>query len=109
MFPAGCGKSLKRTLHDSLATDINPRAGGHLAIHRQPYLLEAIELTVIVPLSHEIRIRDQDARCFIVGPKFADRLSRLNEKRFVIFQLAERPNNRIESFPASRGATSPAV
>src|SRR4029077_11133295 len=84
MFQPSRGKSFKRTLHDSLATDINPRTGSHLSVHRQPHLLEAIELGIIIPLTDEIGVRDQDARCFIVGSKSADRLSRFHEKRFVI-------------------------
>ena len=109
MFPPGSSESFKRTLHDPLATDVNPRTGRHLSVHRQSHPLEAIELTVIVPLSYEIRIRDQDARCFIVGPKFADRLSRLHEKGFVVFEFAQRANDCIESFPTPRGATCSTV
>src|SRR6185312_15973127 len=75
MFPPGSSKSFKRTLHDALATDVNPRAGGHLAIHRQSHPLETIKLGVVVPLPNEIGVGDQDTRCFIVGPEFADRLS----------------------------------
>src|SRR5207245_6699662 len=33
LFAAGRGKRLKCTLHDSLATDVNPRTGGHLPVH----------------------------------------------------------------------------
>ena len=109
MFPPGSGKSFKRTLHDPLAADVNPRAGRHLSVHRQSHPLETIELGIVVPLPDKIGVGDQDARCFIVGPKFADRLSRLNEKGFVIFEFAQRANNCIESFPAPRGATCSTV
>ena len=54
MFPASGGKGFECTLHDSLAADVNPRAGRHLAVHRQAQALEAIKLGVIVPLSDEI-------------------------------------------------------
>ena len=75
MFPPGSSKSFKRTLHDALAADVNPRAGSHLSVHRQSHPLEPIELGVVVPLPNEIGVGDQDTRCFIVGPEFADRLS----------------------------------
>ena len=52
---AACGrKSLKRTLHDSLAADVNPRAGGHLAIHGQSQALEAIEFGIVRPQPDQI-------------------------------------------------------
>ena len=88
MFPPGSSKSFKRTLHDPLATDVNPRTGGHLSVHRQSHPLEAIELGVIIPLTDEIGVRDQDSRRFVMRAEFADRLSRLNEKSFVVFQFA---------------------
>ena len=34
MFHPGSGESFERSLHDSLAADVNPRARRHLAIHR---------------------------------------------------------------------------
>ena len=54
MFSASRRESFKRPLHDSLAADVDPRSGRHLAIHRQPEPFEPIELGVIVPLSNEI-------------------------------------------------------
>src|SRR5215472_9976056 len=41
--------------------------------------------------------------------ELSNRLSRLNEKRFVVFEFTQQTNDCIESFPASRGATSSAV
>src|SRR5947208_8865993 len=42
-------------------------------------------------------------------PEFPDRFSRLHKERLVIFKLAQRPDNRVERFPTSRGAACPAV
>src|SRR3954447_21027364 len=109
MFPPGSGKSFKRALHYSLATDVNPRTGCHLSVHRQTHSLEAIELGIVIPLTDKIRVGDQNTRCFIVGPKLANRLSRLNEKRFVVFELPQRADNCIESFPTPRGTTGSTV
>ena len=109
MFSACRRKSFKGPLNDSLAANVNPRAGSHLSVHRQPHALEAIELGVVVPLSHEIRVRDQDPRRFIVRPEFADRFSRLDQKRFVILQCAQRAYDCIERVPAPRGAACATV
>src|SRR4029077_14083917 len=109
MFQSGGCERFECPLHDSLAADVNPRTGSHLSVHRQSDPLESIELGIIIPLTDEIGVRDQDARCFIVGPKLADRLSRLHEKRFVIFHFVQRANNCVESFPTPRGATCSAV
>src|SRR5438874_3242117 len=109
MFPPGRRKSFKRPLNDSLAADVNPRSGCHLSVHRQSHPLEAIELGVVVPLADEIRICDQDPRCFTVRPEFADRFSRLDKERFVVFQFTQRADDCIECFPASGGATSSTV
>ena len=64
--------------------DVDPGAGRHLAIHRQAKFFEPVEFRVVRPMANEIRIGDQDARCFIVGAEDAHRFARLNEKRFVI-------------------------
>src|SRR5262249_14143106 len=109
MLPPGSSKSFKRTLHDSLATDVNPRTGRHLSVHRQSHPLEPIELGVIIPLTDKIRVRDQNPRGFIMRAEFPDRLSRLNEKRFVVFELTQHANDCVETSPASRGAASSAV
>ena len=54
MFSSGGGERFECTLHDSLTADINPRTGGHLAVHRQTEAFEAIELGVVVPIADEI-------------------------------------------------------
>ena len=89
MFSSGRGECFERSLHDSLAPDVNPRTGGHLAVHCQPEPFEPIELGVIVPLSNEIRICDQNARRFIMGAKFSNGFAGLNQQRLIIFQFAE--------------------
>ena len=88
MFSSCRRKCFKCPLHDSLATDINPRAGRHLSVHRQSHPLEAIELGVVIPLTDEVGVRDQDTRRFIVRPEFPNRLSRLDQERFVVLECA---------------------
>ena len=68
MFPPGCGKSFKRALHDSLAADVNPRTGRHLAVHRQSQPLEPIELRVVRfhwPTRLEFAIRTRGASSWV--------------------------------------------
>src|SRR4029453_13464545 len=109
MFAPGGGKRLECALHNPLTADVDPGAGGHLSVHGEAHALEPIELRVVVPLSDEIRIRNQDTRRFVVGSEFSHRLSRLHKKRLVIFEIAQGSENRIEGFPAPRGAPRSAI
>src|SRR4026209_2131572 len=109
MLSTSSGESLECALHNSLTADVNPGAGSHLPVHRQANTLEAIELSVIVPLANEIRVGDENTRRLLVRFEFAHRFPRLDEKRFVVFKLAQRSNNYIESFPAPGGAAGAAI
>src|SRR5262249_19919774 len=109
MFSPGSSESFEGALHDPLATDVNPRTGRHLSVHRQSHPFEAIKLGIIIPLTNEVGVGDQDARCFIMRAEFPNRLSRLNEKRLVVFNVTQRTKDCVKGFPASRGATSSAV
>src|SRR5437588_6455284 len=109
MLSTRSGKSFICSLHNSLAADVDPRAGCHLPVHRQAHSLEAIELRVVVPLADKICVRDEDAWCFIVCPEFAHRFARLDEQRLVILELAQRANNRVERLPTSGSAARSAV
>src|SRR5437763_9449823 len=42
-------------------------------------------------------------------PEFSHRFPRLDEKRFIILQFAQRSDNRVEGFPASRSAARSAI
>ena len=44
-----------------------------------------------------------------MGSEFADRFARLNEQGLVVFQLAQRTDNGIETFPISSGPSGAAV
>src|SRR4030095_2456824 len=101
MFAPSSGKSFERALHNSLTADVDPGACGHLSVHRQAKPLEAIELSVTVPLTNEIGIGDENTWRFIVCLELAHRFAGLHEERLVVFELTQQPNNGIESFPAS--------
>src|SRR5438105_12033081 len=109
MFASGGSERLERALHDSLATNVNPRTGGHLSVHGKAHFLEAIEFRVVRPLTDKIGIRDQNARSFFVRPKFSHGLSRLDKERLVVFEIVQGLNDRVESLPAPGGATCSAI
>ena len=54
MFHPRRGERLECSLHDSLASNVNPRTGGHLAIHGESEAFQPIELGIIVPLTDQI-------------------------------------------------------
>ncbi len=89
MFAAGSGERFERSLHYSLATDVNPRAGGHLSVHGESHSLEAIEFRVVRPVADQIGIRDQHARRFVVRPEFPHWFAGLHEERLVVFESAQ--------------------
>ena len=79
------GERLERALQDALRADVDPRAGGHLAVHHQAARLELAEVAPRSPSSaDEVRVRDQHARRVGVRPEDADRLARLHEQRLVV-------------------------
>src|ERR1035437_859109 len=50
MLLARRGERLERTLNDSLRTDINPRAGGHLPVHDEAELLVFVQFSPVRPV-----------------------------------------------------------
>src|SRR5690606_30875399 len=49
-------------LQDALRADVDPRAGRHLAVHRETGALQFAELFPRRPVTDQVRVRDQDAR-----------------------------------------------
>ena len=78
------GEGLEGALEDPLGADVDPRAGGHLAVHRQPELLEPPELLPVGPVADQVGVGDQHARRPLVGPEDTDRLAALDEHRLVV-------------------------
>ena len=108
--PAGdLGEALVGALHDPLAADVDPGAGGHLPVHRQPERLEAPELVPVRPLADEVGVGDQHPRRPLVGAKDADRLARLDEQCLVVAERAQLADDRVERVPRARRAPGAAV
>ncbi len=109
MLAPCCGEGFVRPLQDSLRADVDPAAGSHLAVHHQAGAVELVEMRPVVPLADEIRIRDQDARRVGVRAENADRLAGLHEQRFVVFEGAERSDDRVIAVPIASRLAAPAV
>ncbi len=103
------GEALVGALEDPLRADVDPRPGGHLAVHRQAEVLEAAELRPVRPVGHEVGVGDQHPRRPLVGAEDADRLARLDEHRLVVGERAQRPAQRVEGVPRPGGTAGPAV
>ena len=63
MLTTGFHKSFKRTLHDALCADVNPRACRHLPIHEQTLAVEFVEVLPVGPLRNQVGVGDQHTRC----------------------------------------------
>ena len=77
------GEGLEGALHDALASDVDPGARRHLAVHRQPEALEPAKLVARRPGGNEHRVGDEDPRRVFVRLEDADGLARLDEHRLV--------------------------
>ena len=100
---------LVRALEDALGRDVDPGAGRHLAVHRQPLALQLAERLPVRPLADEVRVRDQHPRRPLVGPEDADRLARLDEQRLVVLQPPQLADDGVEARPVPGGLARPAV
>ena len=96
-------------LQDPLRPDVDPRAGGHLAVHHQAGLLELAEDLPGRPLADEIRVGDEHPRRPRVRADDADRLARLDQQRLVVAELAQLADDRVEGAPRPSRASGPAV
>jgi hypothetical protein len=102
-------QSFVRALHDALAADVDPAAGGHLTVHRQPALLEVAEVFPGGPGGDQQSVGDEHARRTWMSLKHADRLAGLDEQRFVVLERLQRSDNRVERFPVARRLARSAV
>ncbi len=100
---------LEGALQDALGADVDPRAGGHLAVHRQAEVLEPAELLPVGPVADQVGVRDQHPRRPLVGLHHADRLAGLHQHRLVVAQRAQRAHQRVVRLPAAGGPAGAAV
>src|SRR5690606_18057972 len=105
----GGAEGLVGALQDPLGADVDPRAGGHLPVHRQAHRLEAPELVPRAPRRNEQAVGEQNARRVLVRAELADRAARLDEQRLVGLELLELAHDAVEVRPRARGLAGPAV
>jgi hypothetical protein len=109
MLAADLDEGLVGALHDALRADIDPRAGGHLAVHHQALAIELVEVVQRRPMRHDVGIGDQHPRRIGMGPKHADRLAGLHQQGFVALQLFQRGHDAVVALPVARRAADAAI
>src|SRR5262245_1011422 len=109
VFRADGGEGLERALNDALTADVDPRAGGHLAVHRQPHPLQPVKHLPVRPVAHEVRVGYQHARRVFVRAEDADGFARLHKQRFVVIQIAQAAYDGVEAPPVARRLARAAV
>ena len=109
VLAAHLDERLVGALHDALRADIDPGAGGHLAVHHEPLAIELVEVLPGRPVRHEVGVGDQHARRVGVGAEHADRLAGLDQQRLVVLEPAQRRDDSVERLPVARRAADAAV
>jgi hypothetical protein len=109
MAPCHRRESFVGALHDALAADVDPAAGGHLPVHRQAALLEVAEIFPRRPRRDEQGVGDQDARRARVRLEHTDRLAGLHQQRLVVFEHGQRAHDRVIRCPVARRLAGSAV
>ena len=108
-FRSHGGKRFIGALQDPLGADVDPRTGGHLAIHRETQLLEAAEFIPICPIPDQVGVGQKHARSPFMRAHHANRFARLHEHRFVVLQRDEGAHDRVVAVPVAHGLARAAV
>src|ERR1700683_4066776 len=109
MLPPHLSEGLVGALHDALATDVDPRARGHLTEHGESAPVEFVEVLPGRPVRYQVRVRNQYPRRIRVGVEDPDRLTGLNQQSFILLQRLQGFDDSIEAVPIARGAADAAV
>ncbi|MNG91175.1 hypothetical protein D3C79_500820 [compost metagenome] len=109
MLAASFDEGLVSALHDALATDVNPAASGHLAIHRQALGIQFVKVFPGGPVRHQVGVGNQYARGVTVRFEHADRLAGLHQQGFVVFQGFEGGNDLVVTVPITGCAADTAI
>lgn len=96
-------------LDDALGPDVNPRPGGHLAVHRQAEVLQAPELRPGRPVADEVGVGDEHPRRPLVRSHDPHRATGLHEHRLVLGERAQRGDHGVEGPPVAGRASGAAV
>ena len=96
-------------LQDALRADVDPRSGRHLAVHREPEVLEAAELLPVGPVADEVGVGDEHPRRPLVRAEDTDGAPALHEHGLVAFESAQRALKGVEGGPVTGGLSRAAV
>ncbi|KAG0927789.1 hypothetical protein G6F31_017924 [Rhizopus arrhizus] len=91
VLAAGFDEGFIRALHDALTADVDPAAGGHLAVHGKTLGVQFVEVFPRGPVRYQVRVGDQHARGVGMGLEHADRLARLHQQGLQSQLRAARP------------------
>ena len=103
------GERLVGALQDALGADVDPRAGGHLAVHGQTELFQAAELGPGGPVADQVGVGQQHPGRPLVGAQHADRPAGLHQHRLVVAQFGQGPDQRVVRRPVAGGPPGAAV
>src|ERR1700757_4055735 len=103
MLAAHLDEGLVGALHDALAADVDPRAGGHLAEHHQALAVELVEMLPGGPLTDQVGVGQEYAWGVGVRAEYSDRLAGLNQQRLIVAERAQRPHDLLEALPVAGG------
>ena len=98
-FASNGSKGLEGALQDALGGDVDPGASGHLAIHHQPFGLEAAKLRPVGPVTDEIGVCDQHSRGPLMGAEDSDGLAGLHEQGLIGSKVGEGLDDRVVRRP----------
>src|SRR5476651_794339 len=96
-------------LNNALAADVDPAAGGHLAVHGQALGVQFVEVFPARPVWHQVGVGDQYARGVTVGLEHADRLAGLHQQSLVVIQVGQAFDDLVVAFPVTRRTTDTTV
>src|SRR6266516_6148939 len=102
-------EGLVGSLENPLAADVDPAAGGHLAVHDQAEPLELPEVFPRGPARHQEAVGDQYARGVLVGGEDAHWFPGLHQQRLVVLQPSQRRDDGVEGRPVAGGLARAAV
>jgi len=109
VLATGFDEGFVGALDDALAADVDPAAGGHLAVHGQALGIQFVEVLPTGPVRHQVGVGNQYARCIAVGLEHADRLARLHQQGFIVIEVGQALDDLVVALPVARGATNTTV
>jgi hypothetical protein len=102
-------EGLVGALNNPLGADVDPGAGGHLAVHGQALAIELVEVVPGRPVRHQVGVGDQHARRVGVSAKDAHRLAGLHQQGLVVLEPAQGLDDLVVALPVTSGPADAAI